>query len=172
FTIFDPEERAWADIFLANGAPVNIKVTTTMGADNASSKKGVYYALTGKLYTGSESWPVYLEALDKNLMDTDKDYYFLVVNKTTGKVFWNSIKGLSSLTPNGSNPPFQVVWKNNNQFIEKSFEDTRKLVMGTFFETLNKRAEPRDIAEGLECFSDVSNTFKYIQTEPSAEQLF
>jgi hypothetical protein len=172
FTILDPQERAWADIFLANGAPVNIKVTTTNGADNASSKKGVYYALTGKLYTGNESWSIYLESLDKNLMDTDKDYYFLVVNKTTGVVFWNSIKGLSSLTPNGSNPPFQVVWKNNNQFVKKTFEDTRKLVMGTLLETLHKRAQPFETAKHLESFSNLSTTYKFIQTTASAEALF
>jgi hypothetical protein len=46
-----------------------------------------------------------------------KDYYFVVLNKTDPTdVIVNSIKGLSVLTPNNNNLPFQVCWDKNRQF--------------------------------------------------------
>jgi hypothetical protein len=45
-----------------------------------------------------------------------KDYYFVVLNKTNGDVIVNSVKGLSILTPNINNLPFQVRWDKNRTF--------------------------------------------------------
>jgi len=40
-----------------------------------------------------------------------KDYYFIILNKTnTDDIIINSIKGLTILTPNINNLPFQVCW--------------------------------------------------------------
>ena len=46
-----------------------------------------------------------------------KDYYFIVLNKTnTSDIIVNSVKGLSLLTPNINNLPFQVCWNKNRKF--------------------------------------------------------
>lgn len=45
-----------------------------------------------------------------------KDYYFLVLNKTSGAVIINSVKGLSVLTANSNNIPFQICWNKNKKF--------------------------------------------------------
>ena len=45
--------------------------------------------------------------------DVHKDYFFLVLDKGKNKVIINSVLGLSTLTKNKSNLPFQVKWKHN-----------------------------------------------------------
>ena len=46
-----------------------------------------------------------------------KDYFFIVLNKTNqSDVIINSVKGLSYLTPNINNLPFQVKWNNNKEY--------------------------------------------------------
>ncbi len=141
FDIKIPSARDWADFYI-NNIPVNIKITTTMRADNASSKRGLYYALTGQIYSGSESWKIYLERLKENIKDTDKDYYFLIINKTNTKdIFINSLKQISTLQPNGSNLPFQIKWNDNRVMVQKSFDDAKKLLLGTLGKSLKLRAE-------------------------------
>jgi hypothetical protein len=46
-----------------------------------------------------------------------KDYYFIIINKNDKQnVIINSVKGLSCLTSNINNIPYQVCWKKNNNF--------------------------------------------------------
>jgi hypothetical protein len=46
-----------------------------------------------------------------------KDYYFIVLNKTDATdIIVNSVKGLTTLTPNINNLPFQVCWDKNRVF--------------------------------------------------------
>ena len=46
-----------------------------------------------------------------------KDYYFIVLNKTDASdIIVNSVKGLTTLTPNINNLPFQVCWNKNRIF--------------------------------------------------------
>ena len=50
-----------------------------------------------------------------------KDYYFLVLNKNDNKsIIINSVKGLTHLTPNINNLPFQVKWLKNSEFCYKN----------------------------------------------------
>ncbi len=140
FDINIPESRNWADFYI-NNTPVNIKITTTRTADNASSKKGVYYALTGKIYNGNGGWDNYLKELSKNIKDTDNDYYFLVINKENGNdVFFNSLKGLKIITPNGNNLPFQIQWNKNKEYTEQDFEDIKNKILNTLGKGLKSRA--------------------------------
>jgi len=141
FDIKIPNARDWADFYIDN-IPVNIKITTTMTADNASSKKGLYYALTGEVYVGSESWELYLKKLKQNIKDTDKDYYFLVVNKTNTKdIFINSLKQISTLQPNGNNLPFQIKWNDNRVIVKKSFDDVKRILLEALGKSLKLRAD-------------------------------
>lgn len=141
FDIVIPESRDWADFYVED-TPVNIKITTTETADNTSSKKGIYYSLTGKTYCGSQDWDTYLKKLSQNIKDTDKDYYFLIVNKNNlDGAFFNGLKGLKSIVPNGNNLPFQVKWKENSVYIKQPFLQSKKIILGALEQSLKKRAD-------------------------------
>ena len=142
FDIKVPESsRHWADIFV-DGEPVNIKITTTKTADNASSKEGVFYALTGCIYTKPNDYETYLKTLKEHLSDTDKDYYFLIINKDNNKeVFFNSLKCLSKITPNGNNLPFQIKWIDNKQIIDRDFVGAKSLIMTNLGKSIKLRTD-------------------------------
>lgn len=140
FDINIPESRNWADFYI-NDTPINIKITTIRTADNASSKKGVYYALTGKIYNGNGGWDNYLKELSKNIKNTDDDYYFLVINKEDGNdVFFNSLKGLQIITPNGNNLPFQIQWNRNKEYKIQDFEYIKNKILSALGKGLKNRA--------------------------------
>ena len=64
-----------------------------------------------------------------------KDYYFIVLDKKENtNVIVNSVKGLSVLTPNINNLPFQIRWSKNNKFTYKHIKENIKL----FVNCLNK----------------------------------
>ena len=141
FDIDLPLARDWADFYI-DKIPVNIKITTTNTADNASSKKGIYYALTGEIYNGNNNWDSYLKLLKENLRDSKKDYYFLVINKNNkNDIFFNSLKNISTLQANGNNLPFQIKWCNNKKLNPKNFEKTKKLILGTLGQSIKLRAD-------------------------------
>jgi len=55
-----------------------------------------------------------------------KDYYFIVLNKTdTRDIIVNSVKGLTLLTPNINNLPFQVCWNKNRTY---NYENINKKI--------------------------------------------
>jgi hypothetical protein len=61
-------------------------------------------------------------------MNNKKDYYFIVLNKTnTNDIIINSVKGLTILTPNINNLPFQVCWDKNREFKYENINKKIKL---------------------------------------------
>ena len=132
----------WYDILLLDfrygWLPVNIKTTTTLTSDNTGNLAMCVYAYTDqqldlkKQYQNGKMSKILIEKLQKkqyNLNDK-KDYYFIVVNKTNSKeVIINSIKGLSELTPNINNLPFQVCWAKNKTFRYKNITENVKLLI-------------------------------------------
>lgn len=141
FNIDVPQARNWSDFYISN-IPVNIKITTTNTADNASSKNGLYFALTGEIYYGNGQWDNYLKLLKENLKDTEKDYYFLIINKQdTNDIFINSLKNIFTLQPNGNNLPFQIKWCDNKKLHQKSWAETKALLLGALGKSLELRAD-------------------------------
>jgi len=132
------EIRHWFDFYFTdengNRLPVNIKFTTGKGADNACNMAALVYAYTDfqmdldKKYKADKMATLLLEKLkNKNYNRSQRDYYFLVINKETKIVTINSIKGLSLFTPNANNLPFQICWgKKENQIYD--FESIEKSV--------------------------------------------
>jgi len=88
FDIVIPSSRNWAD-FYVNDIPVNIKITTTTTNDNASSKKGIYFALTGQVYVGSESWESYLKRLSQDIRPLRKSFFYVKINSWNEKKYKN-----------------------------------------------------------------------------------
>ena len=139
-----PEARAWYDFAITDDGifyPVNIKSTTGKGNDNLSCKLGIYYALTGKNPTGQglSGWRAYFDKLNADLSENDADYYFLVLNKGTGKTFMAALKGLQSLVPNGNNLPFQCNWTENTQYKSRTFEEAKDFLLTNFAASIRGR---------------------------------
>ena len=139
-----PEARAWYDFSVTHNGifyPVNIKSTTGKGNDNLSCKLGIYYALTGKNPTGQRlsGWRAYFDKLNADLSENDVDYYFLVLNKGTGKTFMAALKGLQSLVPNGNNLPFQCNWTENTQYKSRTFKQAKDFLLTNFAASIRGR---------------------------------
>ncbi len=131
FNAESPEDRFWYDISVKDGDNVyyiNIKCTTLLkgSADNISSLNGLVYALTGQTpIKEKKSKSARIGFLMKNIADTDKDYYFLIIGKDDiSKSYVTSVKHLSYITPNGSNLPFQCSWRKNIVLSSRSFIDS------------------------------------------------
>lgn len=147
FSITCGDSREWFDFgFEENGifCPVNIKISTLATADNLNCKLGIYYALTGQYpnFRNELGWEEYFQKLSANLQENNRDYYFLIINKTNTKdIFATSLKGLEILVPNGSNPPFQAKWNDNRHYIPRNFKEAENFLRSKLGESLRLRAE-------------------------------
>jgi len=125
-----PDIRMWYDILVYDYTygwiPVNIKSTTTTTSDNTGNLAMCVYAYTDELLNLNEKAhnghmsKILIEKLKKKEYNSNpkKDYYFIVLNKIkTGDIIVNSVKGLSKLTPNINNLPFQIRWDKNRNFV-------------------------------------------------------
>jgi hypothetical protein len=127
--LFIPKVRMWYDIlikdYMYGWLPVNIKSTTTLTSDNTGNLAMCVYAYTNEVMDMKQSYQngSMSMVLVKNLKskqynyNTKRDYYFLVINKNIHQdVIVNSVKGLTELTPNINNLPFQVCWDKNREY--------------------------------------------------------
>ena len=141
--------RCWYDIlafdYMYGWLPINIKTTTTKTSDNVGNLTMCVYAYTDEKIdihsdkacnNGKMSDILFKKIKDKRYNKYDKkDYYFLVLNKTNNKdIIINSVKGLSILTPNINNLPFQICWNKNRAFNYKHIEKNIKM----FIECIQK----------------------------------
>jgi hypothetical protein len=126
-----PEKRHWYDIlaydYIYGWIPINIKTTTTLTSDNTGNLAMCVYAYTdevldihnNKSYDNGKMSNILVNKLKNKEYNfiSKKDYYFIVLNKTDSTIIIvNSVKGLTLLTPNINNLPFQVCWNNNRTY--------------------------------------------------------
>lgn len=126
-----PKIRMWYDIlafdYMYGWIPINIKTTTTITSDNTGNLAMCVYAYTDEIldihrdksYENGKMSDILFDKLKNKEynINNKKDYYFIVLNKTsTGDIIINSVKGLTLLTPNVNNLPFQVCWNKNRVF--------------------------------------------------------
>jgi len=126
-----PKIRMWYDILVFDimygWLPVNIKTTTLQTSDNTGNLAMCVYAYTNEIlnihkdksYENSKMSAILFDKLKKKEYNKNnkKDYYFIVLNKENNRdIIVNSVKGLSVLTPNINNLPFQVNWSKNREF--------------------------------------------------------
>lgn len=149
-TLSDNPSAGWYSFEVARdrgtSLPVKIKVSSFSREDNLNCKLGIYHALTGQRpeFTDKIGWDHYFQLLKHNLDPScEEDFYFLVVNRTdTSDVFCNSLKGITTLRPNGSNLPFQCNWNDNrkpNQL--RSNVEATEYILNTLRESARLRAE-------------------------------
>ena len=135
-----PKARMWYDILVKDyqygWLPVNIKTTTTKTSDNTGNLAICVYAYTNeqlqleKSYYNGPMSKILIDKLNKKEYNLKykKDYYFVVINKdNTNDIIVNSIKGLTVLTPNINNMPFQVCWNKNRKFVYKNINENIKM---------------------------------------------
>lgn len=135
-----PKIRMWYDILLYDymygWIPCNIKTTTTLNSDNTGNLAMCLYSYTNEKLdihrdrtydNGSISDLLFTNLKNKNYnTNNKKDYYFIVINKKNpNDIIVNSIKGLTELTPNINNLPFQVCWNKNRKY---KYENIKKKV--------------------------------------------
>lgn len=124
-----PSIRMWYDIlahdYRYGWIPINIKTTTTKTCDNTGNLAMCVHAYTDEILdlkknysNGAMSEILFRKLKSKAYNYNDKkDYYFIVMNKNdSNEVIVNSVKGLSNLTSNVNNLPFQVRWERNKRF--------------------------------------------------------
>jgi len=140
--IIKPKIRMWYDILVFDNfygwISINIKTTNTLTNDNTGNLAMCVYAYTDELLdihrsktyeNGIMSDILFNKLKNKHYNKINKkDYYFIVINKTnTNDIIINSIKGLTLLTPNINNLPFQVCWNKNRIFIYENIYKKIKL---------------------------------------------
>ena len=144
------ETRNWWDFSITDTGvfyPVNIKISKFGSAsDNLGGKLGIYYALTGRIpepnLVKKTGWKEFFRRLSVDMKETDKDYYFLVINKRNASdILVQGLKTIRVLTPNGSNPPFQCCWKNNRQPQSRSFAEARDFLLSNLSRSVKARAQ-------------------------------
>ena len=142
--------RHWWDVKIF-GYPVNIKSSAFKTADNFSAKGAVLYSvtnLTEEEITKINSFPDFEGELRKSKgEDNNRDYYCLVLNKTTNEVLMQGLKTLTKLTPNGNNLLFQINWSKNKEIIERSDKEGYEFLIGAYKESVSKKV---GIHEGYE----------------------
>ena len=126
--IIIPNKRMWYDFLffdLKFGLlPINIKSSFMNTSDNVGNlaiciQSYINYDLDyNNLYNSGEISKILIENIkNKNFnKKTFKDYYFLIIDKNNGNIILNSLKGISKLTPNNNNLPFQIKWNDNLDF--------------------------------------------------------
>lgn len=144
-----PKIRMWYDILVLDSIygwiPINIKTTTTQTSDNTGNLAMCVYAYTdyqldlhgSKSYENGKMSIVLFDKLNYQQYNKipKKDYYFVVLNKMDNTdIIVNSVKGLTILTPNINNLPFQVCWDKNREFQYKNI----KICIKRFIECLQR----------------------------------
>ena len=134
--------RHWWDVKIF-GYPVNIKSSAFKTADNFSAKGAVLYSVTNiteEEITKINSFPDFEGELRKSKgEDNNRDYYCLVLNKTTNEVLMQGLKTLTKLTPNGNNLLFQINWSKNKEIIERSDKEGYEFLIGAYKESVSKK---------------------------------
>jgi hypothetical protein len=135
-----PKIRMWYDIlafdYMYGWVPINIKTTTTITSDNTGNLAMCVYAYTNEIldihksYENGKMSNILFNKLQTKKYNTinKKDYYFIVLNKRDASdIIVNSVKGLTILTPNINNLPFQVCWNKNRTFKYENINKKIKL---------------------------------------------
>lgn len=137
-----PQKRMWYDISLkdeiAGWIPVNIKTTTMNTSDNTGNLAMCVQAYTNveldldKTCENGKMSDILIRCLREGQYNRqeNKDYYFLVLNKNAPEdVIINSVLGLTVLTPNVNNLPFQICWNKNREYTPKPIDSNIRMFL-------------------------------------------
>ena len=159
-----PRTRHWYDV-LFFGIPLAIKSSDfkKKASDNWSSKTAILWAFSNMSLEEFENSPQsrnlrhqdfqnYLRALrPKPSLDPvhANDIWILILDKGTGQLHLNSLMGLSKLTPNGNNLPFQICWAKNTVPVGRSISESYKFITDSYKESVRKKVSVHDGFESI-----------------------
>lgn len=150
--IVQHKPRHWFDILVKDYRygllPINLKSSKCKTADNIGNMSSLVHSLTNinliddylKFRPNGKMSKIYLK-YTKDLKNMEnkllkKDYYFIIYNKLNDEVYANSIRGLSNITSNINNLPFQVKWKGDNtSFKYNSIDNITKKINKAIIQT-------------------------------------
>ena len=176
-----PSIRMWYDILLYDNyygwLPVNIKTTTTLTADNTGNLAMCVYSYTDEIldihrdrsYENGKMSDLLFEKLEKKQYNKNhkKDYYFIVLNKNDpNDIIINSVKGLTELTSNVNNLPYQICWNKNREFKYVRIDDQIK----QFIKCIQK-SSPSWKERFLNNMRTLNTTIKLKKSKYNIEQL-
>lgn len=137
--------RDWYDICIVENEevyPTNIKSSGMKSADNAGSLKSLIWTFTDVSFVDIENITghnAHIKTLLEKRKSSNRDYYFLVFDKKSKKFFFNTLKNIKTITPNGSNLPFQIHWGKNKERDVLSEQDSYHRVMTALKSSIRKR---------------------------------
>jgi len=147
-----PRPRHWFDMSVLDAErgwiPIDIKssaIRKHRNRDNGSGWASCMYALTDmsmdleKDYKGHEPMTQFYHKLEhREYNSSSRDYYYLILNKMDfHDVIINSLRGMQSFSANSSNPPFQVCWNNNRDYVYRPIGESVRM----FLEVIGKTTE-------------------------------
>ena len=96
------------------------------------------------------SWKSFQNKLQMNSSQVNpRDYYIIVLDKTTKKVHLQSLKSLQKLTSNGNNLPFQIKWKDNIHPVERNYLQSYDFLIQCYKDSVRKKILSHDGFENL-----------------------
>lgn len=151
YSISKAKPRYWYDMLITDKEtseeyPINVKITNGKQADNISSKKGFYFAMTSENPEEAKinNWESFIEKITTKAKLSSADYYFLVIFKESKEVLFTSLKRIDKLTPNGNNLPFQCKWNDNKQETNRTENEQFDYLKQVFLSSYLKRAPSID----------------------------
>ena len=120
----------------------------------------MYYALTGR--DPKKDKITTFENFNKQIIeyykeDITADYFFLVLFKEQGSLFFTSLKRLETIVSNGNNLPFQCKWENNLKYTERSCLEQSKYILNTYIDSFMKRTPGLDYLLSWRKANDLKN---------------
>jgi hypothetical protein len=138
----------------------NIKITDMRNkGDNSSGWGPIYYVLTGETVNVTEkSLDLLSSKINLDLYDLSLNYYFIVIDKNTGKIILNSLKTLSEFISNPANPPYQINWTKNMEPKYDLINRNQTFFLTTAIESFNKKiinsTKRKDVLETVRTIID------------------
>ena len=113
--------------------------------DNLNAKEAILLAFTDlslhEIRKKNRSWKPLINALKHNKKDINRDYYYIVFDKSSEKYIFTSVRSLDCLSANGNNLPYQCKWNKHVPQINRTFEQSYEYVTSCFYKSLRLRAE-------------------------------
>ena len=131
----------WYDLQV-DGLYCDIKVSNLRSNDNTNAKQTIYYFLTGDTENPPQQRNRFFAQMkEREDPDEQRDFYFIVVDKTTSETFIVSLKGIHEVTPSVSNPPFQCRWTNCRTPVERTWEEAKHFLLSNWATSIRREAE-------------------------------
>lgn len=136
-------KRDWYDVKIDHFyCDIKIADLDNKTADNTNAKGAIFYFLTGKNPSTDVSFQdaQFFKLMRESESPCEKrDYYYLVFNKSDPKdVFVVSLKHIERVRPSGRNLPFQCVWGECRNPVQRTYLEARDYMLSQWAVSIKK----------------------------------